>query len=682
MPYAKKTTNKSAKSGSYNKGGYNKGKSSYSKKVTVATPPIMTVNPESIHKRLTDEQRYLCEWLSTVFNQPAKLLTQAVPGAGKSSSIVHALYEAIKKEKQENKGSLVSKILMTSFAKRSTTDLIKKARSYGLVVDEKGKLVHKDVVIQGIHSFMYSLLRSWWSNMGCKVEYRDEYVLATRKVLSNNKYTYLILLGNRVNNHGTLVEKIATEYSTSEYFVRDEILRWINFMMVWLVDPNHPEYNVVTPKFIADKYNIAYKSNENMFNDMLDVAKAVMEEGFQMAIRRDYPQITYTEMLTVPYKLWQHKHLKMLDIVSENYYDTVICDEAQDFNVVQLKAVMDMIVNPNNPNSKVVMLGEDKQAIYGFQGSPNNMFSDFILGDYGFDEHRLTYSFRCAKKVVEYVSKIFPGIQAFPTNEEGELLEYYESEGLEKLQKDYQAYLDSIDNPDKEPVDLNPVTVLSRTNAPLIVFALECITRKIPVAFSKETGITGMLWGYYSTLKTFCSEYFKIDLDQNFEQLPELINRYYKTSVELFKDGYSGKKDVVNASEEYLEALKEDMEALRKCFFAFHGPDFIHVKSMDKLVEEIQPLLESTNPKVLLATIHTAKGLEWREVWLLQNLSGGYQVNNPRMTEDDKKQENHVYYVGCSRAQCILVHMLKDNQPRGLYLLGDRIVTGKQLEIS
>lgn len=655
MPYAKKSSAKSGSKSSYSKSNsYNK--TSHSKKVVTVTAPIMKVDPVAIKQRLTEEQLFVCDWLCKDNDQPLRLLVQAVPGSGKSSTAAHGLYGYIKKEKEENNGKLVNKILMTSFSRRSVTDLITKARNYGLIVDEKGKLVHKDVVIQGIHAFMYSRLRTWWSNRGCIVDYRDEWAKASEKAVQDNKYNYLIFLGKNANNHGVRVESIAKEYSTSEYFVRDEIVRWINLMLLWTVDPNYPQYNEVTPRYIADKYNITYKNNDNMFEDILSVAQAVMKEGFEIATRRKHPQITYAEMMSVPYKLWQLGDETMSGIVEDDRYDVVIGDECQDFNPLQLHILMRTIVNPKN-NSKVLFLGEDKQAIYGFQGSPNDMLSKFVLQDYNFDEHRLTYSFRCSKKVVEYVSKIFSGIQAFHTNEEGELLEYYESEGLEKLQKDY---LDSIDN---------PVTVLSRTNAPLIVFALECITRKIPVAFSKETGITGMLWGYYSTLKTFCSEYFKIDLDQNFEQLPELIDRYYETSVELFKDGYSGKKDVETASEEYLESLKEDMEALRKCFFAFHGPEFSHVTSMNKLVEEIKPLLEATNPKVLLSTIHTAKGLEWPEVWLLQNLSGGYQVNNPRMTEDDKKQENHVYYVGCSRSQNILVHLLKDNQPRGLYLL-------------
>jgi len=55
--------------------------------------------------------------------------------------------------------------------------------------------------------------------------------------------------------------------------------------------------------------------------------------------------------------------------------------------------------------------------------------------------------------------------------------------------------------------------------------------------------------------------------------------------------------------------------------------------------------------KLVLSTIHSAKGLEWHTVFVLYALDGRFPHARAAMTDDAMEEERRLMYVACTRAQ-------------------------------
>lgn len=666
MPYAKKSSaksNKSSAKSSYNKSG---SKSSYKKTATVT--PVKKVDPDTIWERFTQEQKQFVNKFVTgniaKFSDVCKakgLFVSAVPGSGKSTTGVHAAYMYL--QYAANKGN---SLLLTSFAVKSVNDLQEKAKSYGMS--------YKDgITINGIHSIQYRRLTDYLRNSGCVVN-TNPYAKRGERFVVPNKYIYMMPLNKKDNNsYSQRLINMAESYSSSANYIRQQINRWIGFMHLWLVspDPERSQYNIMTPKEVADMYRIEYKSNEHFFNDMLSLATDLMKEGYQMSLKKKHPSITFNEMVAMPWYLYKSGSDLMNTIMEEgSRYDAVICDEIQDLSYVQLRVVMDTLIK-DDPNSVVAVMGQKEQAIYGFGGAPTRMIEDYILGMFGFEQHNLTYSFRCGKIIVDEAAKLFSGIQPGPNNPDGKVIEMYEKEFISIISQEYKAWLNSLGYGENNPIpatvlaeidpvatNQNPVTVICRTIAPLVKIALECILNEIPFNSSKNFELVNSIRGSYYELKEFCEENMNINLDENYHDLLNLVDQYYEQQVAIFKDAYEGDNIDVD-SDNYLADLRDNMEGLVRCYEAFESKD------INSLIKKIEPYINASCPMITLSTGHGCKGLEWKRVALLQNTKTGFRVNHPKMSMEDRRQEEHVEYVMKTRAQLEMIYLLQDTQTKG-----------------
>ena len=59
----------------------------------------------------------------------------------------------------------------------------------------------------------------------------------------------------------------------------------------------------------------------------------------------------------------------------------------------------------------------------------------------------------------------------------------------------------------------------------------------------------------------------------------------------------------------------------------------------------------SDNEKLVLSTIHSAKGLEWHSVFVLYALDGRFPSSRAAMSEDAMEEERRLMYVACTRAK-------------------------------
>lgn len=55
--------------------------------------------------------------------------------------------------------------------------------------------------------------------------------------------------------------------------------------------------------------------------------------------------------------------------------------------------------------------------------------------------------------------------------------------------------------------------------------------------------------------------------------------------------------------------------------------------------------------KLVLSTIHSAKGLEWHSVFVIYALDGRFPATRAAISDDDMEEERRLMYVACTRAQ-------------------------------
>jgi DNA helicase-2/ATP-dependent DNA helicase PcrA len=55
--------------------------------------------------------------------------------------------------------------------------------------------------------------------------------------------------------------------------------------------------------------------------------------------------------------------------------------------------------------------------------------------------------------------------------------------------------------------------------------------------------------------------------------------------------------------------------------------------------------------KLVLSTIHSAKGLEWNSVFVIYALDGRFPATRAALSDDDMEEERRLMYVACTRAQ-------------------------------
>ena len=153
---------------------------------------------------------------------------------------------------------------------------------------------------------------------------------------------------------------------------------------------------------LAEKYDIPIYSNVDV-NRVLSILEASVND------KKTYD---FDDMIFLPAidpKIWLFPQ------------DYVLVDEAQDMNRAQ-QEIIRKILKKDKKTGKVtgrlISVGDEKQAIYGFSGSDVNSFNWFRKQP-NTVTLPLTTTFRCSKEVVLQANKIVPDLNAMPTAKRG-----------------------------------------------------------------------------------------------------------------------------------------------------------------------------------------------------------------------------------------------------------------------
>ena len=317
-------------------------------------------------------------------------------------------------------------------------------------------------------------------------------------------------------------------------------------------------------------------------------------------------------------------------------WDVVFVDEAQDTNPVQAAMVNQMV----GKGARVIVLGDSKQAIYGFRGADVRAMGnlrDMLATTREVKELGLTYTRRCGKKIVEIAQTVVPYIKALDSAGEGSVRYMAEDRGEDGklITRDEKALFKSA----TEEVG-NGDMVLCRMNAPLISFAYGVLKRGMKcVIKGREIGN-----GLVAVVKD------RLTGDTPSEFTESLQGWYKEEEEKLMRLGEKGvnKLAALGDKADCLWALVETIEGGKWIGGVEGGTDSFKLKMVDRINGLFS---DEAGSGVTCGTVHKMKGLEADKVWVLKP----EVIPHPRAKGWQLGQEWNILYVAVTRAKRELV---------------------------
>lgn len=283
-------------------------------------------------------------------------------------------------------------------------------------------------------------------------------------------------------------------------------------------------------------------------------------------------------------------------------YDRLFVDEAQDLNPAQ----QSLIERGLKDGGRLTVVGDRRQAIYGFRGANAGTMS--IPGALGLP---LPICYRCGSEIVREAQRWVPDIQPWENAESGVVQRVNEQYAGTKTNESSFAEMRSAVVKKADVGD----AVLSRTNAPLA---------KLLIGFLKA-GKRAKIMG-----RDFASRLTSIIQESEATTTKELrsyLEKWLNVQVARCKD------DGTNPA--YVEDLYACIVNLAE---GTSTAAEVRVRVEDYFFDK----REGDEPpidRVVLSTVHKAKGLEWNRVFVLMN------------TFFKGDEEDNLRYVAVTRAK-------------------------------
>jgi len=285
-------------------------------------------------------------------------------------------------------------------------------------------------------------------------------------------------------------------------------------------------------------------------------------------------------------------------------YDWVFVDEAQDLNAAQFSLVRKCV----RPGGRMLFVGDRSQAIYGFAGADCNSVTN-IIEAMGAKELPLSVCYRCPVSHVKLAQRIVPQIEWAEGAKEGEVLSITEDKLSEMVAEG----------------DL----VLCRTNAPLLSTCYALISDGVPAKVRGRSIGDGLVKIVKDIQKKTSA----------FDRFLDGLGDWEKANIAKI-DRQRGDNQGAKT------AVHDKVSCLRVVYGASDADSY------EGLTASINALFSDQREAVMLSTVHKAKGLEAKRVFILKP----ELMPHPMATKPwEIEQEMNLKYVATTRATDTLV---------------------------
>lgn len=282
--------------------------------------------------------------------------------------------------------------------------------------------------------------------------------------------------------------------------------------------------------------------------------------------------------------------------------DDVVVDEAQDMTAAQLEIAQGIC------RDRVVVVGDDKQAIYGFRGADSESL-DRLKRELNATELPLNVTYRCAQSIVREAQRFVPDFVAAPSNPEGSV-SFLDAEKLTTTASAGDF-------------------ILSRVNAPLVSVAMSLLRS------GKRTRIAGRDIG--QGLVTLVKKFKATSVPSLLAKIGAWEERELARLDKRFSNNkqsstYAARRDAIEDQADMLTSLTDNATSVRDVedrIVALFTDDGLGAAGM-----------------ITCSSVHKAKGLEADRVFIL--------ADTLRETGDE---ERNICYVAITRAKTSLVYV-------------------------
>ena len=574
-------------------------------------------------------------------NGPALVL--AVPGAGKTTVIIHRTINLISNHRVNP-----DKILSITFSKSSAMDMKNRFEKMYPGFNRTG------IKFSTIHSFCYGLIREY------AYIKKTDYKLIEEEKNAFNKYNLLKKIYLEINN----------EYITEEKL--EILISAISYIKNMMINPND---FINANKIEIDNFLRIYTVYENY--------------------KKRHNLLDFDDMLTISLEILNSN--KYLLAKYRDKYNYIQLDEGQDTSKIQMEIIRLLA----SPKDNLFIVADDDQSIYGFRGAyPQGLFDfkkDYPKGKFFYMEN----NFRSTKNIVSLSNKFIKKNKTRYNKNittENSYLEPINIIKVNNIDEQYKYILKGL-----EENGPNSTAVLFRNNLSAVGLIEILEKNKLPfktrdtklkffnhwlvneilnlMKFSEDTSRMEIFENLYYKIKGYISKkqinYAKT-LDSNacvFDRIMEYpgISEFYKKNLRELKLDFKRitklkPYDAIKYIEsilEYGEYLKENSKKYGMTYDTLKMYIFyleLIAKSTNSLSEfigrlnHLQYLCSNSNTNsdsITLSTVHSAKGLEFDRVYMVDLIEGEFPNFNQDSSEDleSLEEERRLFYVGMTRAK-------------------------------
>lgn len=344
---------------------------------------------------------------------------------------------------------------------------------------------------------------------------------------------------------------------------------------------------------IADHYDINGFEETNRLDEVVAAAQTIYNLSLAQTTVVDFD-----DMILFPL-------VKNLRVKFQK--DALVVDEAQDTGRARQALILKFVKR----GGILIVVGDDRQGIFGFAGAQSDALEQLIEG-LQMQVLPLTVSWRCPRAVIREAQRYVPDIEAAPDAAEGEVIALPEM-----------------------PEEVRPTdAILCRNTAPLVEQAYKLLRRGVACKVEGREIGTGLL---------------------------KMVNRWKVSTIDAF----------LRKLEEYKEREVQKAIAKRKEAKAAEVTDRCETLKhlCNVCLERNQPSLAAVRELIdsmfaddvtklgvtTLCTYHRSKGREWQRVFLMQHSS---RCPSPWAKQEwQKHQEENLAYVAITRAQATLAYV-------------------------
>lgn len=390
------------------------------------------------------------------------------------------------------------------------------------------------------------------------------------------------------------VSKIVSDMFPNSEAYSGAIVRLVSLAKNHMMRPNASDDDIID---LMSHFDVEWDDENISDSEMCDMVRRTLA-----ANNADTCTIDFDDQL---YYVWLY-NLRL------STFDYILVDESQDTNPLRRELVRRMM----HATSRVVAVGDERQAIYGFTGASADSM-DLIAQQFNCTRYPLSVSYRCARTIVERARTIVPHIEARENAPDGQVL-----------------YPKTFKRSDFLPTDL----IVCRNTAPLVATAYKLLAARIPCKIMGReigrslTALIKKLSRKNETLESI-SERLLVHKDR---EVAAAMKAKKETKAQLIADRVDAIMAIIDSM------TPEDTE---------NG-----VTGLIAIIDSM--FADQKNGCTTLATVHKSKGLEAPRVFILDP---GLMPSKMARQPWQQVQERNLQYVAITRALDTLVYVDSKN---------------------